>query len=301
MVLPNHPVTLAWVSENATSATLNGKSIEVAGSQEVTVTKTTTYNFKFKSGSKSTTCSLTAVFADGTISYASLSSQSSKPTLSGTAKGLSSVRVSIKQDVFSDKPLTSKKVKVKKGTWELKVPVSLNDGTYSVDLYGSDDLGLNYIQSGTLTVSAGGKPGIVVVTETPNDTTIALGSTAKIATARITNTSKGIATVSGVWVTLGGNMPPLGVIGLSMKADNGEATGASGMMEGYTPFKTKYASIPGSMTLDPGETRVLTMEAKFSNDPIYKGKKAQIGIYSLATMAEVSGSYTTSGATFTVQ
>ena len=296
------PIDLEWTGNNATSATFNGSPIAISGETTITpsVVGTRTYAYTFKNGSKKATCSVTVHAYDAAIDHASLTSLDAKPIITGTAQGLKKVQLTVKEDVFSERPIYSKTISVNKGKWQAKLPKALADGTYHVDLRGPSDLEFNYIISGTLTVSANDAPELHIDLSKPDDGTVHSGVGVQFATATITNTSGGTATIDGVWVTRSGTAPELAVYGLGMEADNGEGNGVTGMIEGYTPFKNGYAHIPGMLTLSPGETRELTMEVFLSKNEAYMGESVRINVHSFTTYSEINGESYLNGPLFTI-
>lgn len=297
-------ITVAWKSENATQALDSAKKqVPLSGNISETPQENKTYTYTFMGSGKKAKCSVAANIVEGTFDYHSLTTTSLKPSIFGTAAGTKNVQVTLRKDVFDEKPLyASAQIKVKNGIWKLKIPKKLPDGTYNINLYASKEMKLGYIVSGTLTVTSSGAPTIVFASrQQPPARVVKGGGEADIATFSLTNTSKGLATINGAYVKSTGTVDNRAVIGLGAEDDQGGSKGFSGGLEGYSPFKNKLAAVPFTLTLKPNETRVLTLSVGISkNLAPYFGKTLGIEVYGIQTAATVLGG-TVTGTTLTLE
>lgn len=294
MVWADETLNIAWEGDNALSAKDGmGKAIPVKGSIAIKPPlKKKTYIYRFKGDEgKQAVCAFTAYAIKAGFNTFSLTSTNPKPMIQGTVSGLKNVVVVIKKDDFNDvEAYRSRPIKIKNNLWSIRVPVSLRDGTYSIHLYAPQGFELNYIVSGTLTITSAGSPALDISTSFPQDRTVAGGDQVTIGYLTITNTSKGLATISNVWVKNNQSISDRAIIGLGIKDDQGGSVGGSGGIEGYTPFENGLASIPTNKTLSPAESRTFTLVAALSKDVAdYVGKKIQIDILSIGTTAAIKG------------
>ena len=284
-------ITVAWESANADSATdAKGKRIPLFGTQTATPSKDAVYEYRFKGAGKAT-CAAAAYVTQASISTYSLTSTKPKPVISGSATGVKAVHISIAEDSFSDPVYESKDVPVKNGQWEVKVPKEFESGTYQVDVYGPKDMLLNYIVTGTLTVTGGGTPSLSVSQDRAiADGTARPATVVPVAYLKVRNSGKGLATFTGVSLTRTGSAPDRAFIGLGIRDDLGGAAGVHGNMEGHTPFKQGQSYVATNATLKPGETRVYTITATLSKDAgTYAGKKFTITPTALLTAVKATG------------
>ncbi len=294
-------ITVTWESANADSATdAKGKRIALFGSETGTPSKDAVYEYRFKGAGKAT-CAAAAFVTDVSITNASLTTTKSKPVISGSATGVKAVSITIAKDAFGDPIYTSKDVRVKNGQWEVKVPKEFSDGTYQVNVYGPKDMLLNYIVTGTLTVTSGGTPSLSVSQDrTIADDTASPQEEVPVAYLKIRNGSKGLATFTGVYLQKTGSASDRAFIGLGIGDDIGGASGGRGGVEGYSPFKDGLSYVPTNATLKPGETRIYTITASLSKDAgAYAGKSFTISPTALVTAVKVTG-LPFKGATYTL-
>lgn len=141
LLLPlGETVEIAWQSKNAKSATVNpGGKIPRSGVATQTPSTTTTYTYRFVSGSKVAVCSLTIYVVKGTITQSTVPNES-KAVLSGTAFGTKSVQIAIYKEGAEKALYTSKVITVKKNVWKTTVTKKLTAGTYTVVLSGEKSL-----------------------------------------------------------------------------------------------------------------------------------------------------------------
>lgn len=292
--------TVTWDGDNAVSAKDgSGKKIDISGSLKTGVlTKKKTYIFRFKGDEgKDAICSVIIQPVNGGMG--SLGATTAKPTITGTVTGLKTVVVTVSKDSFSKELYRSKPIKVKNGSWTLKLPITLTDGSYHVGLYAPEEYKLGYIVTGILTVSANASPLASLVTTIPAGKSVGSGSEVLFETVTVKNISKGTVSINSFFVMETGSVKESVVIGLGVA----EGGGGTGGIEGYTPFKNGLAGIPILATLMPGETRTFTLSAKLSkNIPSSElGKEVQIRLYQISTNAKLIGSYASEGAIYKIQ
>lgn len=306
VVRDNEWLHVSWHGDNALSAKDGlGKVLPVDGTATVTpTTAKKTYLYVFKGAdNKTVTCGFTVYRASATFDPYTLTSTKAQPTLSGVATGLKNVMVVIKKDTFSEKPLyKSKLIAVKNGRWTIAVPTTLSSGTYDIGLYAPDSMAFSYMVSGTLTISMGGAPSVTYnQAKQLFPKTLSGGTSVPVALVQLTNTSTGLATIDGLYIQRTGTADDRAVIGLGASDDKGGSNGLSGGIDGYTPFSQYHtATVPFSLTLNPGETRVITVTAAFSRITPSSGKTIGFDVYGVGTAAKVEGKKIV-GTLFTLQ
>ncbi|QQR64553.1 hypothetical protein IPH92_03240 [Candidatus Kaiserbacteria bacterium] len=229
-------VEIAWKSKHAKSATVNpGGKIASSGVATQTPSTTTTYSYRFVSGSKSATCALTVHVVSGTITQ-STAQKNSKAVLSGTASGTKSVQVRIYKEGAEKALYTSKVITVKKNVWKTTVTKKLPEGTYTVVLSGEKKFELNTITEKTLTV------GNQVVKDSPSvDTTLVVaavplliggtargGSAVSVSYLQVINVGNAPALIQGFTVKQNGSASTDAIIGLTISDDAGVIQGTLG-------------------------------------------------------------------------
>lgn len=306
LVRAGDKVRISWQSKNATSMrNESGERIALSGSDTVTVGASTTYTYTATKGSRTATCSVTAEVVAGTVSAASLSSHSSKPTLAGTALGVKTVQLKIAQEGSDKTRYTSKTIKVKNGAWSTRVSKKLSDDFYTVTLFGSK--GGSHIVLATSTLAIGQEE----VREDKAATTLVVdlipllfGGTARanqavpVSYLQMTNVGKEPAILRGFWVKQNGSAPAPAVARLTTIDDAGGSQGAS---LGAVPFKDGRAFAPTNALFAPGQMRLFTIKAVVAeNVSAYIGTQLMIDVLSLDTNASVKGQFPIRGTTWTI-
>lgn len=310
-------ISIVWASKDAKTATdVEGKDIALSGTATYSPDKTTTYSYKFVSGSKKVTCAVTANIVGGTIDASSLSTSSTKPTISGTASGVKSLQVIIKEDGSSKTAFKSKTIKIRNGNWEVKVSKKLSEGTYNVTVSDSKDSSVK-IANGVLTVNTGSTN---TATSKANNgskskTTLAVslvpllvggtahaGGSVPISYLQVTNTGSESATVKGFSVKQNGSAGEMSIIGLTTVDDKNGSRGSVGGVEGTTPFKNGVAFAPVTdAVILPGQMKLFTIKAVLTkNVTAFIGKQLMIDVVSVDTDATVKATFSIRGTTWTI-
>ncbi|MBP9771860.1 MAG: hypothetical protein KBD16_02975 [Candidatus Pacebacteria bacterium] len=301
-------IEIEWESTNAKKA-VDGKgdTIALSGSATSSPQKNTTYSYRFSSGSKKVMCTVSVVIASGSITKSSLSSDASKPTLSGKATGVKTVQVVVyKED--TTKPLyTSKSIKVKRGSWKVKVSKKLPDGAYDVVVRGPKDMGLNTLATGTLVIGdddAGTSSATTLVVKSVPLLSGGIargGSSVAVSYLQVINVGKEMATLKSFALKQNGSASTQSIITLTSTDDIGTSKSSTGGAEGSTPFKNGIASVPTNATIAAGETRLFTIKAVLtSNVSSHIGKQLMIDVAGVTANASVKGAFPIRGTTWTI-
>lgn len=310
-------VTIVWDSKNANAAEdSSGNSIELSGTQTNVHQTSTSYSYEFTSGSKKITCGVNLNVLGGSFDSFSLSSASSKPTISGTATGTKTVKVVISSADGTKSYFKSKSLKVRNGEWDSKVSKKLSYGSYSVVLTGSGGVVLS---TGVLNVSEG----INTTTNTTNVTntdssssstivvssvpllfggTVRAGSSVSVSYLQVSNISKDPAVVKGFSVKQNGNASVESIIGFTSVDDKNGSRGSVGGVEGATPFKNGIAFVPvTNVTLASGEMKLFTIKAVLTKNAFaHVGKQLMIDVVAVDSNAKVMGTFPIRGTTWSV-
>ena len=300
-------INIEWKSKNAKIGTDTQKGpIQLEGNASYKPKKTTLYSYRFTSGSKKVDCSFTAVIASGTIDKSTLTSGNSKPTIQGTANGTKTVRVIVRNADTKKTVYTSKDIRVAKGTWRAKLPKSLKDGAYSIEVLAAKDLELNTLTTGTFTVgqATSASASSFSVSSIPLLTggTAAAGSSVPVTYLKIANLSQTPSTMNGITLKQYGSAPTGSVIGFMTSDDKGGSQSTLGGIEGSTPFaKDGTVFIPLKSTFAPGQFRIFTVKAMVSRSAAASaGKNLMLDVQSIDTDGKVAGVFPVRGTTWTL-
>jgi hypothetical protein len=311
MLRAGESVEIAWQSKNAKTATINpgGSKIARSGVATQTPSTTTTYSYRFMSGSKVTVCALTVHVVSGSITPASLTTNSVKPKLSGTASGTKNVQVHIYKEGSKKAFYTSNVITVKKNLWKTTVNKKLPRGTYTIVLSGDKKFELNTIATETLTI---GKE--VVKNDAQIDTTLVvvpvpllMGGTARAGAAvsisylQVINVGKVPATIQGFTVKQNGSASTDALIGLTVADDAGVRQGTLGGVVGAKPFREGSATIPTQILLLPGSMKLFTIKALLApNVSAFLGTQLKMSVTSVGTNAHTKSAFPIAGTTWTI-
>lgn len=302
LVKKGDEVRIVWSSKNAKKVTnADGDEVLLTGTQVAFPEKSTTYSYTASSGSKKAKCSVTMVVVSGSINASSLSSESAKPTISGTASGAKKVQVLIQPQGSDKTAFKSKEVKVKNGKWSVKSTKNLADGAYDVFVSGGKGTAGGSIATGTLYIGDA-----AATTFSVSSVPLLFGGTARLGAStpvsylRITNTGKQAATLSGFTVTQRGSAPTSSIIGLTTVDDKALLRGSVGGSEGSTPFKNGSAFAPMNATFAPGQMRLFTIRAVVSNNAQHVGKQLIIDVTGIQATAAIKAAFPIRGTTWTI-
>ena len=81
----------------------------------------------------------TKTSADATIDVSSLTSNLSKPTITGTATGTKSIKISIYKEGSKKTVYKKSSIKVRDGIWKSKISKKLPNGTYTITISGTSN------------------------------------------------------------------------------------------------------------------------------------------------------------------
>lgn len=258
--------------------------------------------------------SASATTVEGSIEVDSLSGASSKPTISGTASGTKTVRVTIRKAGSKKVLFKSKAIKVKNGMWEVKVSKKLAKGTYDVGVVGAPVTTIPTVTSGTLTVGKGAKV-TTTTTTTAAQTTLVVapvpllaggivqaGMSVPVSYLQINNIGTTTAHLRGFWVRQDGSANVASVIGLTTVDDQGGSRGSAGGIEGFTPFAGGMAFAPTDALFASGQMRLFTIKAVMSANVFpYYGGQLKINVVLLDSDAKIQGAFPIVGTIWTIQ
>ena len=249
------------------------------------------------------------VFVLGSIDVASLTTTTSKPTLSGLAFGAKTVQIEIKKENSTKTIYKSNVLKVKNDSWKVKVSKKLKSGSYEVTLYSGKKSSGNVLATGTLAVETNKK------NATKSNTTLVVqsvpllfggvahaGGAVPISYLQINNVGKEVATLKGFWVKQNGSASTQSVIGFTTVDDKGGSRGSAGGTEGFVLFKNGLAFAPTAVvTFAPGEMKLFTIKAVLTGDvSYYLGQQLMMDVTSIDANANVTGSFPIRGTTWTI-
>lgn len=250
------------------------------------------------------------------IDASTLSTHSSKPTVSGTSVGVKSVKVYVKKEGSTKTIFKSRTIKVKKDQWKSRITKKLSEGTYEITLVDAKKSS-TVLATSTLTVGKGGTTNSSGSSSSGNsnntksDSTLVVssvplltggvaraGGSVPVSYLQVTNIGKETATLKGFWITQAGSSAGA-VVGLSTVDDKGGSRASTG---GTTAvFKNGAAFAPSTATLAPGEMKLFTIKAQLANNTYsYLGQQLTIAVSGLDTNAKVSGPFPIRGTTWTI-
>ncbi len=301
----NEEIKISWESSNAKKAfTDNIQKIDLDGSATSSPSKDQTFTYLFENGTKKVTCEVDVVVVQGTISSPLTFTESAKPKITGTAKGLKTVQVNvIKKD--GTKPVFVKKnVKVTNGKWSVTLSNKLKKGEYTVTLLGSQILLLNTISTSTLRIGTQvQKKGTTFVAEL---VPLLVGGQAErnatmpVMYLQVINIGKTEGTIKSFEVKQNGSAQADTVVGLTI---NNElmTTGSIKAEKGKSVFKNNIASIPVSVTIKPQQMQLFTLKAIVGTTPLTQiGKQLKLDMVSITTDGTMQSTFPVRGTTWTL-
>ncbi len=296
-------VDIAWEGKNAKTAEgPRGEDIELTGSTTFTASTSETYSYEFRSGSRKATCSVDVNIVDASFSEDLYESKANKkPYLSGTAEGVTAVRVVITPADGEGKTYTTKETKVKNGKWRVKVSKKLSEGAYDLTLIGPKKLGSRDLADSTLVIGDK-KTASVDTTLVVSAVPLLSGGVARanasipLSYLQVSNIGNKPATVTGFMLKQNGRASTDGIIQLSTVDDKGLSRAAS---TGTRPFSKGVATAPANGTLLPGETKLFTIKAQVgSSVAVYAGSSLMIDVTGVETNGKVRANLPVKGTTW---
>lgn len=300
-------ITMYWFSANATAAKNNaGDSIAVTGKTIQSPTKKTTYTYTFSRGSKEVECSVVVYPIDASVKKSTLATESTKPTITGTAKDSKTVSFSVFKDGIKKPMYTSKSIKVTNGVWKHKVTDTLSKGSYTFELYGSSDLKLNTITKETLTIGskeAQSNDSTIVVQSIP----LLSGGIAKknqtiaLSYLQVLNVGLQPVTITGIKLQQTGTASTDTIVTLTAIDDTELAKGQVGKID-TPPFNDDdEALVPITLTIKPKETRLFTLKAILGTDISDDvGDTIKLAVSGVESRSSVKGTFPIKPVTWTI-
>lgn len=307
MLNKGEDITMYWFSANATKAeNSGGDTIPVSGKTMKSPTKKTTYTYTFSRGLKDVECSVVVHPVEVSVTKSTLTTLSTKPTISGTAKYTNTVsfelfKAGVKKPVYE-----SETIKVVDGDWKHKVTETLPKGSYSLVLYGTDGLKLNTVSKQTLTIGSTAVvdtgASTVVVESIPllNGGVAKKNQTVTLSYLQVLNVGLQPVTITGIKVKQTGSASTDAVVTLFAVDDTELHKGQVGNI-GTSPFKSSEALIPITLIIKPKETRLFTLKALLgSNLSNETGETLKMVVSGVESRSSVKGTFPIKGVTWTI-
>lgn len=252
----------------------------------------------------------TKTSADATIDVSSLTSNLSKPTITGTATGTKSIKISIYKE--GSKKIVYKKssIKVREGIWKSKISKKLRNGTYTITISGTSNTTPKILATEILVIDTNKKKNTVSEHNALVISSIPLlaggnarpGTSVPVSYLQVNNIGEDAVTLKGFRVKQNGSAPTQSIIGFSVVDDQGITRGSIGGTEGTILFKDTFAFIPiKDMLFTQKEMRLFTIKATLGkNISQYIGKQLMIDIASVETSTSPRGNFPIRGTTWTI-
>lgn len=296
-------LTVSWKRSDATSSTLNKKSVASVGTTTATITGDKTYTFVAKNGSKTKTCEFEVEVVSVAAQASTLKSTSLSPTVKGTASGVSSLKVQVYKEGSSRKVFENKKVSVKSGKWEVGIK-SLSDGVYTVKVYVNEDSRISQIGSYKLLAGkAALQTGTLKVNSIPllSGGVTGAGMTIPVSYLQIQNSGTATTSITGFGLTQTGSANASGITGFTVTDDRGVPRGITGGIEGATPFTGTSAVANLNIELAPQERRLFTIKAVLSANQVQNLSKAySLNVSSVRSSGAIEAMFPIVGTTWIV-
>jgi hypothetical protein len=245
-----------------------------------------------------------------TIDAATLATIKAKPSLTGDASGVKTLKVEIK-DAAGKRLFKSKTLKVRDGHWRVTSSKKLKDGTYKVTVYDAKDKKQATLASGTLTVGLKGATstsgtksnGLISVSALPllSGGTASMGASVPVAYIRVQNTSGSSVNLEGFTLKQDGSAVGDSVIGFSTSDDKGGSRATIGGVEGAKQFKAGLAFVPLKATIENGTVRIFTIKAILSKTVTSDlGRQLFIDVTGVTSNGSVKAAYPIQGVAWTL-
>ncbi len=255
---------------------------------------------------KKEACVLPSTDESACITEATLTTTRSKPSLSGLANDVSSLRIFVRQD---GKILwRSGIVRVRKSdAWSATVKKKLKDGSYDVSVYEKSNL-REPLAEGTLNV------GKVRTTSSPSSSagTISAspipllfggaatrGGKVPVAYVKLVNQGKATTTLEGFTLTQNGTAGASKITEFETADDKGGSRTTVKNEDGEL-FTGKSVFVPLKATLAPGQMRIFTLLALVAKDASV-GSTLKLDVASVKANASVKGTLPMRGTTWTIK
>lgn len=300
-------ITMYWFSANATSAeNSNGDSIAISGKSIKSPTKKTTYTYTFRRDSKETECSVVVYPVEGVVKKSTLSSASTRPTITGTAKNTKTVSFEVFKAGVKKPVYESDSIKVTSSAWKHKFEDSLSKGVYSLVLYGSDNLKLNTISKQVLTIGTASVvetgASTIVVQPIPllSGGVVKKNQTVSLLYLQVLNVGLKPVTITGIKLKQTGTASTDAIVSL-IAVDDTEVYKKQVGNIGQSPFVSGEALIPITLTIQPKDTRLFTLKALLGTDlSDYFGDTVKLVVSGVESRSSVKGTFPIKGVTWTI-
>lgn len=298
-------ITVSWDSTNAKKAFTGSKDkIDLDGFATSSPTKDVTYTYNFENGTKKVTCEVDVVVVEGGIKSPLTFTESVKPKIIGTAKGLKTVQINVIKKGETKPVFVKKNVKVTNGKWAVTLSKKLKKGDYTVTLLGTQNLLLNTISTSTLRVGTNEqKKSTTFVAEL---VPLLVGGQAKRNTTmpvmylQVINIGKSEGIIKSFNVKQNGSALADTVVGLSINNEVG-TIGTIKAETGKSLFKNNITSIPASVTIKPQQMQLFTLKATVGTTPFTQiGKQLKLDIVSITTDGTMQSVFPVRGTTWTL-
>lgn len=239
------------------------------------------------------------------------STTATKPTLKGTAKGVSKVDVAVYKKGSSKPAFEKKSVAVKKGAWSVKVSKTLSKATYEVRLTSGSGKSMKTLDTSPLTIgktvqsgSSSPTPAVsdssLTVTTIPLLTggTVRAGESVPVAYLQLRNSGKEAAHVTGFTLKQNGTAPATLISTLSTVDDKGGSRATSAL----NPFKAGSSGFaPTEAIIAPGAVKLFTVKANMAtNLSNALWKNYQLDVTGVTSDGFVKATYPLRGTTWMV-
>jgi hypothetical protein len=304
-------VALKWRSTNAKKAfDDNNKKIATHGEATTTIKNDTTLTYRFENGSSKTSCNVQVKVVQADFNQKTLTSASSKPTLSGTVTGSKTVRLLIYKEDSKKVLFTSKLIKVKKGTWSTKVTKALPNGTYDVVLIGdTKNVAIHTIGKDLLTIGeqSGGTTTKSSTTFYAESVPLLSGGTARAGTTvpvvylQLLNIGKTPGVVTSLTVAQKGTAQTSTVVGFVISDSTTSSIVTVGSAAKPIAYTNGRATIPYVLPMKAGESRLITIKAILAPTVVADvSKKLTFEVRDIATNAIQKATFPIRGVTWTL-
>lgn len=239
----------------------------------------------------------------GSFNMDSLSSNMTRPTISGSASEVKTIRIKIYKEGSSKTIYTSRIIKVRNDNWKVRVSKKLPDGIYDIKMFGADktnrkiNIATDRLVIGDTDTRSENKVSSTLIVE---PIPLLSGGVAysnqsiPVSYLQVINIGQENIIVKGFNVKQNGSAPIESISTLAISDDSG-AFGID------TPFKNNTTFIPIESLFLPGQMKLFTIKAMMSNE-IYSniGKQLKLDIESISTNSLIKASFPIAGTTWIV-
>lgn len=244
-----------------------------------------------------------------TIDAATLSTDKTKPSLTGDAANVATLKVEVLKN--GKRIFKSKTLKVRDGHWKVTSKKKLTTGSYTVVVYDAKDKKKKTLATGTLTVgststgskSSGKSGGVISVGALGllSGGVAAPSASVPVAYIRVQNNSTEAVQLEGFTFKQNGSASGNSVIGFTTSDDKGGSRTTIGGSEGTVLFKNGSTYVPLAATISPNQVRIFTIKATMSKNPGSDlGKQLFLDVAGVTANGGIKASYPIRGVAWTV-